>query len=80
MYPLGLALAGLSFGRTLETIREQDDFDPVGVEADLRTLIRGVACGSVTPYSDIGEQYLSGAGFDKANVEDEDLRQAIFET
>jgi hypothetical protein len=83
LFPLGLALVELSLGQTLASMREPEDDDIDEVVADLKTasrLITEVSYESGGRYSDVVRRCLFWHGAEDANLDNEDLQQAVFES
>jgi hypothetical protein len=82
LFPLGLALVELSLGQTLASMREPEDHDVDDAVTDLKTasrLIGDVCCESGGRYGDVAKKCLFWHGSEDANLDSEDLQQAVFE-
>jgi hypothetical protein len=83
LFPLGLALVELSLGQTLASMREPEDHDVDDAVIDLKTasrLIGDVCCESGGRYGDVVKKCLFWHGSEDANLDNEDLQQAVFES
>jgi hypothetical protein len=83
LFPLGLALVELSLGQTLASMREPEDQDVDDAVIDLKTasrLIGDVYCESGGRYGDVVQKCLFWHGSEDANLDNEELQQAVFES
>jgi hypothetical protein len=83
LFPLGLALVELSLGQTLEDMREPEDKDADEAVEDLKTasrLINDVCYESGGRYGDVIKKCLFWNGSEDADLDNEDLQQAVFES
>jgi hypothetical protein len=83
LFPLGLALVELSLGQTLASLRGPEDNDSDEAIADLKTasrLITEVCYESGGRYGDVVKKCLFWPGLEDANLDNEELQQAVFES